>query len=215
MLFCCTQADLRGMPSPEEEDLVKLPEFARRNNLKYATAHRLFHKGEIVGIQLGTRTILVKGFKAELNNVKPDHEKGAIIYARVSSMQRQHQLNGQVVRLEELARQKGYKIKDVIEEVGSGYSNERSLLREILRRKDWDVLLVEHREIPIKFGFDYLQAALLASDRSIECRTLLPGTPDAVLASSITNFRELLGRVFAVQGLHKKAILEKLDRVED
>jgi len=195
--------------------MMKLSQFARENNIKYPTAHRLWKKGEIEGIQLSTHTILVSGWKKVPAFEKPNAEKNAIIYARVSNMDKQQYLNGQIARLEKLAADKGYTVIDVVEEVGSGYSNERSLLREVLRRKDWDVLLVEHREIPVKFGFDYLQSALSTADRTIECRIMLPGSPEVVLASSITNFRNFVHKVLYLQGLHKRALLEKLDRIED
>ena len=96
--------------------------------------------------------------------VEEDKEKESgnrcIIYARVSDRQSKDNLERQVERLKEYAISRGYQIVKIVKEVGSGVNDKRRKLLEILKRDDYDILLVEHKDRLTRFGFNYLKELL-------------------------------------------------------
>lgn len=143
---------------------MKLSEWARKNNLTYQTAHRLFKKGQlpVKAVQLDSGTILIY----ENEDVTPS-DTSITIYARVSSADQKEDLKRQVERLNLFAAAKGYVIKEVVTEIGSGLNQGRKKLNALLRDKDVSCILVEHRDRLTRFGFDLISSALASSNRSI------------------------------------------------
>ncbi len=62
--------------------------------------------------------------------------------------------------------QKGYQI--VNKEIDSDINNKSAKLQKILKRDDYDVLLVEHKDRLTRFGFNYLQTLLEGCNIKIE-----------------------------------------------
>ena len=52
---------------------------------------------------------------------------------------------------------KGYKIVEEIKEVGSGVNDNRIKLKQILKRKDFNILLCEHKDRLTRFGYGYIK----------------------------------------------------------
>ncbi|MCS7308217.1 MAG: IS607 family transposase, partial [Aquificaceae bacterium] len=99
---------------------------------------------------------------------KPAQENRCIIYARVSDHQSKNNLQRQAERLVDYATKRGYKIVAVVKEVGSGVSDKRRKLVEVLQRDDYDILLVEHKDRLTRFGFNYIQTLLQKQGKRIE-----------------------------------------------
>jgi predicted site-specific integrase-resolvase len=66
-------------------------------------------------------------------------------------------------RLEAYAIAKGYKIKQVVKEFGSGLNDNRKQLSKILKDDKYDKIIVEHKDRLTRFGFNYIQ--LLTGNR--------------------------------------------------
>ena len=133
---------------------MKLSEWARKKGVSYKTAWRWFKKGYIKGYQMPTGTIIVE------ENEKRENGNRCIIYARVSDRQNKDNLERQVERLKEYAISKGYQIIKVVKEIGSGVNDKRRKLLEVLKRDDYDILLVEHKDRLTRFGFNYIKELL-------------------------------------------------------
>jgi len=133
---------------------MKLSEWARKKGVSYKTAWRWFKKGYIKGYQMPTGTIIVE------ENEKRENGNRCIIYARVSDRQSKDNLERQVERLKEYAISKGYQIIKVVKEIGSGVNDKRRKLLEVLKRDDYDILLVEHKDRLTRFGFNYIKELL-------------------------------------------------------
>lgn len=58
---------------------------------------------------------------------------------------------------------KGYKIKQIIKEFGSGLNDNRKQLSKILKEDKYDKIIVEHKDRLTRFGFNYIQ--LLTGNR--------------------------------------------------
>lgn len=187
---------------------MKLADFAKVNGMGYSSVYRLWQQGHIEGVQLPTGTILVSGWKEN----KPVEGNRAIIYSRVPTIKQKALLDQQTASVAAYAERQGYTVIDIIEEIGLGFSDSREQFLEILRRADWDVLVVEDKEIAIKFGFEYLATALAASDRSIDFKTNLDISSENIMTALFTTVRHVIGPLIGI-GSNKKKIDNAINRL--
>lgn len=143
---------------------MKLSEWAKRNGVTYRTALRWYHDGILPARaeQLPTGTILVHEDVTQYVT-----ERELTVYARVSSHDQREDLGRQVGRLKDFAAANGYRVKEVVEEIGSGLNGRRAKLLRLLSDPSAGVILVEHRDRLSRFGVEYIEAALLSGGRSI------------------------------------------------
>lgn len=92
---------------------------------------------------------------------------GVVLYARVSSADQKADLDRQVARLSEFAASQKLRVINVVKEIGSGLNGHRRLMLRILRNPSIYAIVVEHRDRLMRFGFEYVEAALAASGRKI------------------------------------------------
>lgn len=139
---------------------MKLSQYAKELGVCYKTAWNLFKQNKINGAyQLESGTVIVP------NNIFDNNtqENGVILYARTSSSKNKTLLENQVKRLEQYAIAKGYKIKQIVKEYGSGLNDERKLLSKILKDNNYDKIIVENKDRLTRFGFNWIQ--LLTGNR--------------------------------------------------
>lgn len=145
---------------------MKLSQFAKEQNIAYTTAYRHWCRGNIEGIQLPGGTILVEGWREAQGNENKEVQL-AIVYSRVSGLNKKEELKKRTAELSNFALEQGYEIVDIIEEVGSGFSDKRTKLLNILHRTDWDVLIAEEEGQLFKFSFPYIEVLLSQSGKEI------------------------------------------------
>lgn len=138
---------------------MKLSQYAKELGVCYKTAWNLFKQNKINGAyQLESGTVIVP------NNIFDNtQENGVILYARTSSSKNKTLLENQVKRLEQYAIAKGYKIKQIVKEYGSGLNDKRKLLSKILKDDNYDKIIVENKDRLTRFGFNWIQ--LLTGNR--------------------------------------------------
>ncbi|MEM3852045.1 MAG: IS607 family transposase [Methanomassiliicoccales archaeon] len=142
---------------------MKLSDWARKKQIDYKTAYRLFRSGRFPRPveQLATGTILV-------HEPEPSHIAPAVaLYARVSSHDQKTDLERQMQRLRDFASANGLPVKREVTEVGSGLNGHRKKLRAILADPNITVIVVEHRDRLARFGSEYIESALKASGRTV------------------------------------------------
>ena len=76
-------------------------------------------------------------------------------------------LDRQLARLTEFAVAQKLHVVDAIKEVGSGLNGHRKGLMRLLRNPAAQTIVVEHRDRLMRFGFEYVEAALAAQGRRI------------------------------------------------
>ena len=133
---------------------MKLSTYAKQIGISYRTAWNWFKDGKING-----------AYKTESGTViVPEEEVGkveyVIIYARVSSSENKKNLDSQADRLVGYAIARGYQIKEVVKEVGSGVNDNRHKLQKILQEGKATKIIVEHKDRLTRFGFNYLKTLL-------------------------------------------------------
>jgi putative resolvase len=139
---------------------MKLSVWAELQGISYKTAWRMWKAGTmpVRCEQLPTGTVVVH---------VESKSSGVALYARVSSADQKNDLDRQLVRLTEYAISNKLVIVDAVKEVGSGLNGHRKSMLRLLGNSQVQVILVEHRERLMRFGFEYVEAALAAQNRRI------------------------------------------------
>lgn len=141
---------------------MKLSVWAKQNGLSYKGAYRMWKAGQLPAPveQLPTGTILVHPPVAATGG-------GVALYARVSSADQKPDLERQVARLAVYAAEKSLRVTEIVKEVGSGLNGHRRGLMRLLRTPAVTTVVVEHRDRLMRFGFEYVEAALMAQGRNL------------------------------------------------
>jgi len=136
--------------------------WAKSQGVSYKTAWRMWKAGTlpVPAEQLATGTVIVHAVERETAG-------GVALYARVSSSDQRGDLDRQVARLAVFAAEKSLRVVEVVKEVGSGSNGPRRGLMRLLRAPDVTTVVVEHRDRLMRFGFEYVEAALAAQGRTV------------------------------------------------
>jgi predicted site-specific integrase-resolvase len=140
---------------------MKLSAYAKKLGVCYRTAWNMFQAGQIPGAyKLPSSTIIVPDSALQIQQsetIKKDIQ--VCIYARVSSSQNKNNLDSQAQRLENFCIAKGWRIKRIIKEIGSGINDKRTQLESLIRSiTDYDYVVVEHKDRLTRFGFNYFNS---------------------------------------------------------
>jgi len=141
---------------------MKLSSYAKELGISYKTVWRLWKAGKLNAYQLPTGTVIVR---EKIENKLPDK---VCIYARVSSSENKNNLKKQAERLKEYAIARGYQIYKIVEEIGSGVNDNRKKLNQLLMDKNYNKLIVEHKDRLTRFGFNYIQILFNQIGKKIE-----------------------------------------------
>jgi len=141
---------------------MKLSIWAKRQGISYKTAWRWWKEGKLPlkAEQMPTGTIIIRDKEATPSS-------SVVLYARVSSADQRNDLQAQVGRLTEYATKNNMTITKVIAEIGSGLNGHRPKLMQLLADSSISTIIVEHRDRLMRFGFEYIEAALRAQGRRI------------------------------------------------
>ena len=131
---------------------MRLNEYAKKNGISYQTAWNHFKADKIKNAyKLESGTIIVP---EEQYDGLP---KKCVLYARVSSHQQKDDLERQSKRLENYADVNGKIVYRSIKEIGSGLKDNRQKFNTILLNKEYNEIIIEHKDRIPRFGFNYLK----------------------------------------------------------
>jgi predicted site-specific integrase-resolvase len=155
---------------------MKLSAYARQIGVSYRTAFRWFKSGKIQGRQMETGTILITEPISELQ-AAPERPAKVAIYTRVSAAENKDHLDGQAKRLQDYCAAKGYRVAQVVKEIGSGVNDTRPKLLKLLTDPTVTLIaacaprsgVVEHKDRLTRFGFNYIEQLLT---RSVQARRI-------------------------------------------
>ena len=129
--------------------LIKLSDYAKQIGCSVRTLYRRIDDGSLDIVKSKTGRIFVKQ-----DLIK---EQKIVIYSRVSSSENKSNLDSQADRLLLYCNAKGYKVHDIIKEVGSGLNDDRKKLIKILKDPSITKIVVEHKDRLTRFGFNYIK----------------------------------------------------------
>lgn len=133
---------------------MKLSQWAQHQGITYRTAWDWFHNNQIPGAcQYPTGTIIVQE-----KDVSKPLEK-TIVYCRISTPSRKHELDYQVDRCVQFCNAKGLSVSKVIKEIASGMNDNRREFNRMLDLKP-TIIVVENKDRLTRFGFNYLRKLL-------------------------------------------------------
>lgn len=131
---------------------IKLSEWARLNNYTYRGAYNVYKRGDIVGEQTPSGTILI-----EYDDNAPDKPEYNIVYSRVSSSENKSNLETQAERVSQFCNAKGWVVNEIVKECASGLNDTRPKLQKLLKENKATRIIVEHKDRLTRFGFEYIK----------------------------------------------------------
>lgn len=139
---------------------IKLSDYAKMKSVTYRTVWNRFKQGK-----------LPNAYMDESNHVyvklESTNSNKTIVYARVSSNDRKESLKEQQARLENYALLNNLNVIDSFKEIASGMNDSRPILTKILKRDDWDILLIENKDRLTRFGFNYIKTLCESKGKKI------------------------------------------------
>lgn len=140
---------------------MKLSTWAKKQGISYRTAWRWFKEGTlpVAGEQTATGTILIQE--------SPTTPEQVAIYARVSSSDQKEDLDKQVSRLVLFANAQKWVVAEMVTEIGSALNGHRPKLKKLLSNSQIKIIVVEHTDRLMRFGAEYVEAALAAQGRRL------------------------------------------------
>ena len=174
---------------------MKLSQYAKNLGLSYRTAWRMWKRGELNAEQLPSGTIVIK--ENPLAN-------GAAVYARVSSSENKNNLETQAQRVTDYAIAKGYQIKYVVKEVGSGVNDTRKKLIELLNKNDYSIIVCEHKDRLTRVGFNYIEVLLRKQGKSIEVINLAEERKDDLMQDFVSIITSFCARLYSLRRRNRK-----------
>jgi len=144
--------------------MANLREWALAQGIHPQTAYRWSREGKLPVPARKMGKLILVGDLAKSAGPGPHH---TVVSARVSSADQWTDLDRQVARVVSWATEHGYSVDQVVTEVGSAPNGHRRKFLSLLRGKEVDTILVEHRDRFCRFGAEYLEAALEAQGRRL------------------------------------------------
>lgn len=175
---------------------MKLSDYAKLKGVCYKTAWRHWKLGLIKCEQLPTGTVIVLP--------QSDRPDKVIVYARVSSNENRDNLESQAKRVTDYCIAKGYKIADIIKEVGPGINDNRKLLENVLRRKDYYKIVVEHKDRLTRFGFNYIKILFEESGMEIEVINESQNDKDDLMQDFVAIITSFCARLYGLRRSRRK-----------
>lgn len=166
---------------------VNLKEWAASQGIAYITARRQYAAGTlpVPTYRLG-RLIMVGDPLAAATTAAGQ----VVVYARVSSADQTADLDRQVARVTVWATSQRLSVSRVVTEVGSGLDGHRGKFLALLRDPAVSTIVVEHRDRFVRFGAEYVEAALAAQGRRL--LVVDPAGVDGDLVGDVAEFLTLL-----------------------
>ena len=200
-----------------EEKLYSVGKAAKLLGIHFNTMKKWIYAGKVDAIKTlgGQYRIPESEIKRLLGQPAPKNQ--AIIYARVSSADQKDDLKRQREMLREYAKERGYKVVAVFEDVASGLKDDRRGLKkvfDVLRAGRADVVIVAWKDRLTRFGFGYLKnhaeelGARIEVVNEQEERTPHEELVEDLLAI-VTSFA---GRLYGMRSNKTKKVVESVKR---
>jgi predicted site-specific integrase-resolvase len=189
---------------------MKLSIYAKKLGICYKTAWRYWKAGKLDAYQTSTGTVIVR-------EEQKREEKHVYIYTRVSSAENKDNLDSQAERLVQYCMAKGYQIKGIVKEVGSGVNDNRKKLLELLNDNDCGIIVVEHKDRLTRFGFNYIQTLLNKQGREVEVVNEADNGKQDLMQDFVSIITSFCARIYGLRRSKRKTevIIKELQNDQD
>ncbi len=177
---------------------MKLSTYAKEVlGVSYQTAWRWWKAGTLPhqATQTSSGTVIVHYTPPQPTNTSRPQNVAAI-YARVSTPEKKSDLDSQSSRLSQYATARGYQIAHLVKEIGSGINDTRPKLTRLLKKTDYGILLVEHKDRLARFGTNYMQLLLEMLGVRLEIVNLAENGRDELMLDFIAIITSFCARLY-------------------
>ncbi len=179
---------------------IKLSKYAKNHSITYGTALRHYHKGLLNGYQdETTKTIYIEEETKSVVNTNR-----VALYSRVSSSENRKNAEKQLERLRMYSLAKGYTIVEEVIEVASGLNDNRPKLEKILKKDNYDILLVEHKDRLTRFGFNYIEVLLEKSQQRVEVINYIQEEKEDLINDLVSIITSFCARIYGQRRTKRK-----------
>jgi predicted site-specific integrase-resolvase len=177
---------------------VKLSDYARLKGVSYRTAWRWFKDGLLNAEQMPTGTIIVQ------DQAVSETAIATVVYARVSAAENKTNLDAQAERVSQYCIARGYQIKNVVKEIGSGVNDQRPKVIKLLADQSVKRIVVEHKDRLTRFGFNYIDTLLKLQGRSVEVVNLADNGKEDLIQDFISIITSFCARIYGQRKSKRK-----------
>lgn len=181
--------------------------------MTYRTAWNRFKAGKIPNAFMDSDGHIL----IETDPAKLAKQNRAAIYTRVSSNENKTNLDSQAERLKRYAEAKGYQIVYLVKEVGSGINDGRKKLENLLFKKDWDILLVEHKDRLARIGAKYIEYMLLKEEKTLEIVNQAEDDRSDIVQDFVSMIYSFSAKLYGLRRSKRKTekILSAIEKIKD
>lgn len=155
----------------EKTRKIRLAEYADLMTVTRQTALNWYHQGKIPfpTFRPSERIILVEVPESftGITSFEKETKTTTVAYCRVSTSKKKESLPLQKLAIYEYANSNGISIDKCVEEIGSGFNENRKKLSNILSDPTITTIIVEHRERLARSNFNLIKRTLNAQGRDI------------------------------------------------
>lgn len=140
----------------------KISQYAKKFNVTTRTVWNWIYAGKLHIERTDTNRVLI------VDDEDCDIKQHVAIYARVSSSENKSNLETQKQRLLDYCAAKGYQVKRIVTETGSGLNDKRPKLESLLTDYSIKIIVAEHTDRIARFGLNYINKLLEMQGRRFE-----------------------------------------------
>lgn len=140
----------------------KISQYAKKFNVTTRTVWNWIYAGKLHIERTDTNRVLI------VDDEDCDIKQHVAIYARVSSSENKSNLETQKQRLLDYCAAKGYQVKRIVTETGSGLNDKRPKLESLLTDYSIKIIVAEHTDRIARFGLNYINKLLEMQGRRLE-----------------------------------------------
>lgn len=177
--------------------MIKISKLAKDLNITKVTLYnwRLSGKIEFIQSKTGRNYVSTETYN-ELLGIKDKKIENVVIYCRVSSSENKSNLETQKERLISYCNAKGYKVSEVITEIGSGVNDSRPKFIKLLKENNYTKIVVEHKDRLTRFGFNYIQTLVEVLNKEIEVVNNVKGGEEDLIQDFVSIITSFCSRIY-------------------
>jgi putative resolvase len=197
--------------------MIKLSKLAKDLGVTKVTLWNWKAKGKISFVKIGSMNYVTVDEYNRLLGIESTKTQKVVIYCRVSSTENKTNLETQKERLISYCNAKGYQVSDVITEFGSGLNDTRPKLQSLLKKQDFTLLVVEHKDRLTRFGFNYIETLLNSNNIKIEVVNPVADEKEDLVQDFVSVITSFCARIYGQRRskINTEKLLNSLEQESD
>jgi len=189
--------------------MIKLTKFCKDVGICKVTAYNWLKTGKMEFIKSETgRNFVSQETYNRFMGIEEKKIENVVIYCRVNSSENKGNLETQKNRMIDYCNARGYKVGQVISEIGSGINDERPKLIKLLKDNDYTKIVVEHKDRLTRSGFNYIETLVNVLGKEIEVVNNVESEEEDLIQDFVSIITSYCSRIYGKR--RSKRVTEKL-----